>query len=290
MTDVPSDSASGTGVAFDTTTSSGESIDVCSPGTDQVLSDIEYLSRSHNRLKILEHLRCSAMSSTELKHQLGISRTTVRRNLIEMEEKHWIQSSATEDEYRITPPGKFLIEKFNELVKTGRMASDLGTFLRRFPVDVPSEPDCLRACRITCPESHDPHAPSRRFLELLDQTDTIKWLTPSLSLIHVQPLIERIATVDSFEIVSRPSTFEHVQSHRPALADTILEADTGQLFVSEETPEYELGFMDDTIVLVAYDGDMRRHSILEANTERENVVEWAEEQYETYRRAAESHH
>ena len=255
------------------------------PGLDcgrieDILADIECLARSQNRLRILQRLQESPTSSTDLKQELNIPRTTLRRNLIELEEKTWIRTSPTEDVYRIAPPGELFIEQFYDLLNAARTADRLGSFLDAFPGDIPAETACLRACRITWPGPNDPHAPMNRLRTLVKDASVLRAFTPIMCAMYTRMFAEGARSGVDIEVISTPDAVETLQSTDPSVLEGLTDADTGSLLVTDDGLPYGVYLLNGVVVLAAYDDDGRIQSLLEATDEQTEIVDWAERQYE----------
>lgn len=72
---------------------------------EETLNDINYLTRSHNRLQTLKLIYESTCTQEELQRQLDIHRTTLRKTLSELEKKDWIESIPTEKAIACYPLG-----------------------------------------------------------------------------------------------------------------------------------------------------------------------------------------
>ena len=256
---------------------------------DEMLADIECLARSQNRLRILQRLSESPCSSAELRQELGIPRTTLRRNLIELEEKHWIRTSPTAECYRIAPPGQLFLEKFHELLEVTQVADRLGSFLDRFPAEIPAGVECLRACRITRPGTHDPHAPMNRLLTLIDDASILRGFVPIMCAMYARAFANRASDGTDFELITRPRAVEALRADHPSLLEPLANVDSGCLLVTEELPRYSMYLLNGIVVLAAYDGDGRIHSLLEATDAQTEIVDWAEQQYASYEQTAETY-
>ncbi|MDS0474153.1 winged helix-turn-helix domain-containing protein [Natrinema sp. 1APR25-10V2] len=104
------------------------------PVLGDALEDIAYLSRSENRVRILEALTSEAYPRRELEEVTGTSRTTLGRILSELEERGWAER-ATDGAYVATPAGKLIANEFRPLVEAMRTVRSLGEAVALLPTD-----------------------------------------------------------------------------------------------------------------------------------------------------------
>lgn len=91
---------------------------------DDPLEDIAYLSRSGNRLQILDLLATKPHTSRELRALTDASRSTLRRILAELEERGWVERT-TDGHVVATPKGEHVITAFTPLVASMQAIQEL---------------------------------------------------------------------------------------------------------------------------------------------------------------------
>ena len=170
-----------------------------------------------------------------------------------------------------------------------RVADRLGTFLARLPEIPPAGARSLQTCTVTLCGATSPYAPMHRFMELVEETDTFRGFAPVFNPLYVESIGTRIADGGDFEIIGPPNVFETIRSSDPAVFETALKAEATRLLVAEDLPEFGLALLDEVVVIAAYSEDMRTHSILEACDEQQELAEWAEQQYDVQRQAADKY-
>lgn len=257
----------------------------CPADTEEILAEIECLARSPNRLTMMYLLKQSPTTMTEMREILGVHRTTLGRNLAVLKGKNWVVSSPTENSHRLTRAGELIIDSFEELIRTTRTANRLGAFLTRFPETIPIEKERLRSSQITCPEKDDPLAPMSRLFEFLATSETIRGSVPVLGPMEGRVIANQIPAGTEIEMILGSTAWESLRVNHPSLFSPLKEADETELLVSSEDPSYGIFLIDERVVLVAYDEDMRIHSILEAR-ESQEIIDWARQQYEGRKEAA----
>ena len=80
-----------------------------------VLEDVAYLSRSANRLQLLQVLGTGAQTPREIAGATDIPRSTLRRILTEMEERGWAERT-TDGEYVLTATGEHVAAETDRYV------------------------------------------------------------------------------------------------------------------------------------------------------------------------------
>lgn len=127
------------------------------------LEDIAYLSRSENRVRLLETLASGPHSRRELGDVTGVSRTTLGRILGELEEHGWARRT-TDGDYVATVTGEHVVEAFMPLVGAMQAVRDLGDAVAWLPADELSIG--LQHFRDATVRRSQPHAPME-FMEYL---------------------------------------------------------------------------------------------------------------------------
>jgi len=252
-------------------------------------SDIEFLSRSMNRLRILVELAKAPQSQADLQRELDIPRTTLRRNLIQLADRQWIEERTSENVYSILPPGELVTEGFHELLRDADTADRLASFMERYPESIPLDTETLADCTITCCRTENPYAPTIRFDTLLGETDGFRVLLPIINPTYIDTVETGVLDEHEQELIVPTDAIETITSEYASVLDAFDQANTARLFVSDDVPRVGVGLMDDTVAVVTYSRNRRMHSLLEADRDQEAVVEWAERHYDSYRRTAEAY-
>lgn len=58
---------------------------------DQPLDAVEYLSRSENRVQVLEALTANALTRCDLQEEIGVSQATLSRILQDFTDRGWVR-------------------------------------------------------------------------------------------------------------------------------------------------------------------------------------------------------
>jgi predicted transcriptional regulator len=98
------------------------------------LEDVAYLSRSANRVVILEALTAGPDTRGELAESTDVSRTTLDRIVNELEDRGWAER-ATDGGYVATPAGARLIQQFEPFLESVAAIRTLGGAVEWLPDD-----------------------------------------------------------------------------------------------------------------------------------------------------------
>lgn len=143
----------------------------------EALEDVEYLSRSPNRIIILNTLTKGPYSRRDLADRTEISRATLDRIINELEERGWVQRT-TDGNYVGTPTGKHLMAQVRPFIKSVEAIRRLEEAVAWLPADELSiglhhfsDASVLR------PEQDDPMETVDYFTDLIRGTAEFRVLT-----------------------------------------------------------------------------------------------------------------
>ena len=146
---------------------------------DPPLDDIAFLSRSNNRIAVLQKLARDEQTRRELRDATGVSRPTLGRILAGFEERGWATNTGpgNGNHYSLTPLGHVIVETFTDVMATVETVQKLRELAPRIPFDeLGLDPRDLADAQITTPSPTDATAHTRRERELLEQTDRVLFL------------------------------------------------------------------------------------------------------------------
>jgi predicted transcriptional regulator len=249
---------------------------------EPVLSEVEFLARSVNRFEILAAIESAPKTSRELKDELGLPRTTLRRNLLELQDRNWIRSSPTENVYRISPAGETIVDGFADLLEQAATADKLATFLDQFGHDLPVDTDALEGCEVVCPEPSDPHAPVQRLIELVQGAGELSVLIPSISPFYVDMFTRRLGTSPSFDIVTTPDAVDAIEGVYPDEMGAFLDGDERTVSLNTELPGFGICLHDAGAFVLTFTDDQRVHAVLEVTEAQPEIVGWASDTFGKY--------
>ena len=99
-----------------------------------VLQDIAYLSRTENRIEVLETLAEQPRSSRDLREATGTSKATVNRLLNEFEERSWTRRTS-DGTYEATPQAEHIRVQLRGFIGSMEAVASLGENVGILPVD-----------------------------------------------------------------------------------------------------------------------------------------------------------
>lgn len=155
-----------------------------SPPPDDALEDVAYLSRSGNRLRILELLATEPRTAREIRELTDASRSTLRRILAELEERGWARRT-TDGDFVATARGEHVVTAFTPLVGAMQAVRELGDAVAWIPTDEwPVELHHFRDATVRRSTPTSPVAAADYLADLLPGASTFRCLT------HVAPPVD----------------------------------------------------------------------------------------------------
>lgn len=140
------------------------------------LEDVAYLSRSANRLRILEALTGGPDTRRELAESTGSSRATLDRIVNELEERGWAERT-TEGDYVATATGDRLMAQVRPFLESVQALARLDDAVTWLPDDLSIGLHHFRDAAVRRPEGDDPIETVDYFVELARGADEIRVLT-----------------------------------------------------------------------------------------------------------------
>lgn len=144
---------------------------------DAALKDVAYLSRSANRIEILESLRERPGSRRDLAERTDTSRTTLDRIVNELEERGWAERT-TDGAYVATAAGAHLMAQFTPFIEAVAAVRRLGEAVAWLPTDDLSIGlEHFSDASVLRPEHDDPVETVDYMLDLFQETTSFRGLT-----------------------------------------------------------------------------------------------------------------
>jgi len=263
-----------------------DSIETCITQTSNMTTISEAVGIITQRIGFAECLLDKPMDKQELVEELGVSRSTVDRSTRNLELLGLIEYQ--DGELAVTERGEEAIQEYQRLEDLFGNHSEMNAFLQWMPdsefgLDLAQLVDA----DIVLPEPGDPWTMVNRHVKALRQMNTGQITLPLTGLYAMEALHERLTQTDArCEVIVVPVVADAFQSN-PDYAELHEEmVDTGrfEVHVHDGDIPYYLGILDDTVQMgVNEDGEPR--GLLE--TDSEEVREWAENRYESYKQEAE---
>jgi len=253
---------------------------------EAALEDIAYLSRSENRIRILETLTADAHSRRELADVTGTSRTTLGRILSELEDRNWA-TRTTDGEYVATPRGEHAAAEFLPLVASMQTLRELGEAARWIPTEELSlDLHHFRDATVRQTAPNEPVEPGRYLAPLIRDGSTLTTLTFIAPPRDVGRAMQNGVSSGQLtaEHVLAGGLIEHLREHSdgPPQWHDYITAGARVYYYDGHIP-CNLFIVDGTVLLL----NDRANAGEVIESENETVRSWAHELIATYREIAE---
>lgn len=140
------------------------------------LEDVAYLSRSVNRVRILDALTDGPYTRRELADETGTSRTTLDRIVNELEERDWAERT-TRGDYVATTMGARLMQQVRPFLASVEALGRLGDAVTWLPEDVSVGLHRFSDATVRRPAGDDPMETVDYFVDLAREASEILVLT-----------------------------------------------------------------------------------------------------------------
>lgn len=219
----------------------------------------------------------------DLEERLGVSKTTGYRLTRSLEDRGLVERVT--GRYALTPEGSSVLEAVSEFETNVRLAIQLGPVLPVLRDSATSVGlDAFADATVTTIQGYV-HSPQNRFLELLDDTETIRGLTVSdIAPFYLGEIQQRIEHGLELEHIMRPEFAAQQLAEYPNRAIEVCDSDNVTVYLHDDL-WYSMAIFDDRIGIGVRDPDT---SALQAfvDTGSREAREWAEDIYATYRAEA----
>lgn len=240
----------------------------------------ELLDLSVQRADALEALRAEPLRRAEVEAALDVSRTTAHRIVRSLADNRLAER--TPEGYRLTPFGTFAADEIAEV----RSKFEAATHLRPFLCDVrdlPFELDIslFADANVARSEPGNPYGPVSRFMELLQESDTLRGFdTTSVAPVYVDDIRREIMGGMAVSVVYLPPVVEQIADSYPEELADATESGHLELYTHDSLP-FGLALFDDRIGLGAYDDETGMLTVF-VDTDDPDAIEWGERLYEFY--------
>ncbi|MFP9192423.1 helix-turn-helix transcriptional regulator [Natronosalvus vescus] len=253
---------------------------------DDVLAEIEYLSRSPHRAPMLTALAEQPRDRRDLQSVTGASASTVSRTLRAFEKRRWIARNG--HRYETTQLGSFVAVGLQALIDRFETERTLREIWDWLPDDVAALPlEGIAEATVTMATVDDPYRPVTRFRTLLEETETFRFVGFELALLEPckDELCQRIIDGVEAVIIDPPSVVRYIRSTYPDLSTRTLDSGNLTVLVLDEQPPFGLCLFDGCVSVTIYSPETGAVRAL-IDTDESGVREWAESTFDEYRAAA----
>lgn len=238
------------------------------------------------RWEVMDCLRETSKDKRTLVEDLDCSRSTVNRAVRELESIGVIEYS--DGKYGVTPLGESIASRFEEMMKTVKLWTQLEPFLQWVPEEeFDLELQHLEDAELLLPEPSNPYAMINRHVEVVGQTDDHKCVLPLIGLHGLKAGHKQVIDNGArAELIVTPEAADTLQSD-PGYAELTEDmAATGRfkLYQYEGDIPYFVGLLDNT-VQIGVDEQGEPRALLE--TDNTEVRAWAEKTFNEYKYQAE---
>lgn len=250
---------------------------------DTALDEIEFLARSKHRVEVLDALAERPHSRADLRALTGASASTIGRMLGEFEARCWIER--TEHRYETTLLGTFVAEGMLTLLERMETERTLRGVCQWLPTkEIGFDIELFADAVVTIPEYGAPDRTASRFVELVEETETIRGFTSMPVKSEMEVLFRNAIDGMETELLWPSALTETVLASHPEQAPKAIESDNLTVRIVDDLP-CALAIFDDRVGLGNHD---RETGILRiaVDTDALEARKWAEELYESYRRNA----
>lgn len=236
----------------------------------------EFLLEVVRRAPLLSALRKRSVTAAEIADSVDMSRSTVHRATISLEEHNMIEQS--DGEYSLTTTGEMITETMADFDTRVGTTMALEPFLNNIDMDdVPIEH--FVNAKITRPSPRQPHVSIQRIVELIEQSETLQMLSTVLSPIYVDVGYREMTDGMHIEAVFDEEVIEIMLSQYAEKAAETIQTGNFDVFVHEGLP-FELFILDDRIGMAAHD----EHGIAKLLVECDapEAMKWAHDVYDQH--------
>lgn len=238
------------------------------------------------RWDVIDRLWQEPTDKRTLVEELDCSRSTVNRAVRELESVDVVEY--TDGTYEVTPLGETVASKFEELMDSVQLRTELQPVLRWLPEDeFDLDLQHLRDAEVFLPQPGDPYSMINQHVNVLSQAIKHQSVLPLVGLHGLTAGHEQVMENGAYaELIVVPEVAETLQSKDDYAELTEEMAATGRfrLYEYDDDIPYFVGRFDDIVQIGADDGGEPR-ALLE--TDNLHVQEWAATTIEEYKREAE---
>lgn len=247
--------------------------------------DEDFLIKPVKRAAVLAALVEGPAERAELQSALSVSKTTLHRIVEFLREYDLLEEQ--DRKLTLTPLGRVAAEEVSGYVERMETARRIEPFLNNVALDASTydiDVDLFRDATVTLPKPGQPQRPVKRVMDLVAEADELRGFGPVLLPIYVEVFHREIKAGMETELLLDRNVFEGLRSEYPEKFRESVETGLLEVLVHDELP-FGLVLSGDAIALLGYDDEGVLRILIEDDSE--DLLQWAENVYETYREQAE---
>ena len=254
------------------------------------LEDIDWLTRSANRVELLELLADQPHSRSDLQEAVGVTRVTMNRMIKDFEERGWVKGPDREP--RITSCGRLVLNSFEPLHEAAATSQKLSNIQQYLPTDkFDFALSRLADAEITYSSQHDVLAPVEESAAIAVDSDRLRVVGNAPDSVHLKKASTLYEDGEGPQFVERVFTSGGVETivAKPELGRRLRDIATLNdvectYFQYDEALSYGLQIADETVVLELLDEQGFIPAVVV--TDDETVLAWAQKRFERYKSAS----
>lgn len=245
--------------------------------------DRDLLVEITRRAPALEALSKRSLDRRDLEERLDVSQTTGYRATSSLEARGLIEKS--NGTYALTPTGTQILDAVSGFEANIRMAIRLGPVLDPLrETGPPVALDAFAEATITTVQGYT-HSPQRRFLDLLEETDTLRgFAMADFAPFYLGEILQRLIEGLELEEILRPEFAAQQLAEYPDRAIEICNKSNSTMYLHDDL-WYGLALFDDRIGIGVRDADARTLRVF-VDSGSPAARTWAEAVYESYKAGA----
>lgn len=183
--------------------------------------DIEFLTRSINRVKVLEVLATGSSSRAALQEKAGLTRPTLNRILTELVSREWVERRGSD--YHATAVGAYLVAEFSTFAERFESVLDVAEIFPYLPEEVAAlGVERFLDASVTMATVADPLRPVREAVEGIEDWDLLVMLSPTMTKEALEASSRAVQNGQRFDAVFTRDVVETVRAN-PALRSSMNE-------------------------------------------------------------------
>ena len=237
------------------------------------IETLQFLVGSEVRIRLLATLNERRSDARTLVDELDVPHSTVQRNLNKLEERGWIAATVNR-RYYTTPVGEMVLDSLDDLLGTVQSMDGLAAFVDCVPFDeFDIDLDVLADAECVVADADTPAAPLNEFVELLANSTGFTLVTPHWNPAYSDVIARQLDAGNEVELVTTQSQRSLLTGSGVASIEELLDSDSLDVRLSEETLPFGMAIVEETVALVGYrDGALR----VLVESEDPAVAEWTD--------------